>query len=176
LHNVSEFMRQECAAERRLGCVLAGIKGNVGTRGIREGVDGARRFGGLVAGVDADVAEVVAEAGLEESARGGVKGVPGGAENVGDDVRNMRWGCGSAGAAVDCRLSLFLLALVTHLAVVGTGAWSRSREAGMRAHDGVGNVVGCAFVRVVGIADGEFGLNHTRAQKFLDCLIPCLLL
>jgi len=40
----------------------------------------------------------------------------------------------------------------------------------------VGDIVGFAFFAVVGIADGELGLDVAGAQELLYGLIPCLLL
>jgi hypothetical protein len=44
------------------------------------------------------------------------------------------------------------------------------------AHNGVGNIVGFAFFRIVGVADSELGLDKAGAQEFLNGLIPRLLL
>jgi hypothetical protein len=46
----------------------------------------------------------------------------------------------------------------------------------VHAHDAVGNLIGFALVGVAGIADGEFCLNQSAAQKGLHGLVAGLLL
>ena len=66
LHHMRQFVGQQAAS---FGCgrsELAGSKGDVGAHGVSESVNGTCRLGGAGVGVDADIAEVVSEAGLEE--------------------------------------------------------------------------------------------------------------
>jgi hypothetical protein len=44
------------------------------------------------------------------------------------------------------------------------------------AHDGLGDIVGFAFCGVVGVADGELGLDQAGAQEVLDGLVASVVL
>jgi hypothetical protein len=155
---------------------LALVENDVGAGGVSVGLNGLGGSGGFRAGVDADVAEVLAEARLEESASGSIKRMAGRAEYIAYDTGNVggsRWCCS---AALDCWLRLFLMALFAHLAVARAGTWRRCRGAGVGAHDGVGDVVGFAFRGVVDAADSELGLDLPRANELLHGLVADLLL
>ena len=77
MNDVGQFVGEEGAARVRGGGILAGGKGDVRAGRVGVGIDGASGFGGVRVGVDADVAEVMAEAGLEEGACGGVERMAG---------------------------------------------------------------------------------------------------
>jgi hypothetical protein len=117
--------------------------------------------------VNTHVAEVVAEARLEERTSGGVEGMARRTKDVADDARNVDWSSGRGSAALDCWGGLFQLAFFAHFRAFGAGAGSASGF----AHDGAGDVVGFAFFGVVGIADGELSLKETGAKKLLHGLV-----
>lgn len=52
----------------------------------------------------------------------------------------------------------------------------RSGGPSVRAHDLMSNPIGFVLFGIVGLADGQLGLDQTAAQKFLYCLVPSLLL
>ena len=145
LDDVCEFVGKEVAAGGGVGGVVVVGEDEVVADGVGTGVDGACRAGGLGAGVDADVGEVMAEAGFEVGASFGVERGAGGVEDGMDDGRG-----GGSGSCGDRR---------------GGGAVDDWRDRGCEGGrvrgggtgDGVGDVVGFLFVVVVGVADGEGG-------------------
>ena len=60
-----------------------------------------------------------------------------------------------------------MLALFAHFFAGRAGAGSACGF----AHDGAGDIVGFALLRVVGIADGELGLDVAGTEKLLDRLV-----
>ena len=150
---------------------LAAAKHNVVSESVGVGVNGAGGVGGRRIGVNAHMAEVVAEAGLEEGASGGVERMAGGTEDIADDARDMGRGGRRRGAALDGGDGLFLLALFAHFCAGRAGTW----DTGGFAHDGAGNVVGFALFGVVGIVDGELGLDQTGAKEVLDGLVASVM-
>src|SRR6266513_1863748 len=155
-YNMSKFVGEEGAARVCGGRILTGGENDVRAGSIGMSVDGAGRVGGVRVGVDADIAEVVAEARLEEGACGGVQRMARRAENVTDDAGNVGWSGGGGSATANGGLRLFLLALFTHFFAGRAGAGC----AGVLTHDGAGDVVGFAFFGVVRIAHGELGLEE----------------
>jgi hypothetical protein len=173
---VGELVGYQGAAARRVRLVLIVGENDVVARGVSIRLNGTRRGSRLLAGVNADVAEVLAEAGLEKGAGGGVERMSGRTEDVAHHAWEVRGGRWPGGAALDSWPRLFLLALCAHFAIVGAGTWGRRREVGVGMHYGVGKLVGLAFFGVGGVADGEFGLNETEAQQLLYGLIAHSLL
>jgi hypothetical protein len=122
--------------------------------------------------VHAHLAKIVTEAGLEEGAGGGVERMAGRTEDIAynaGDMGGSRW---RGDAATNRGLSLSLLAFFAHFPAVGAGARGGCGKASRLAHDGVGDLVGFSFFGVVGIADGELGLDIAGAQELLHGLIP----
>ena len=89
MNDMSKFVGEEGAAGAGVRGVLASVEGNMRAYGVRVGVDRARGSGGCRIGVDADVAEIMAEAGLEEGASGGVERMARRTKDVTDDAWDM---------------------------------------------------------------------------------------
>src|SRR5215472_1768403 len=98
LRDVGELVHEQAPAAHGSGGVAVAIEDDVLADGVGLGVNGACRGGGGFSGVDADVAQVAAEALFHGVADGGVKGFAGSGEGL-VDLRG-RAGIGSGGNAV----------------------------------------------------------------------------
>lgn len=140
-------MGQQSLAALRMRRILIGGEDDVAAGGIRQRLDrlgGGCRFG---IGVDSDLAEVMAEAGLHEGADGGVERLAGGAQRIVDDRR--RRGLFRAARFDPLRLQWFRLTLGT-ARPASAGALELRRRG---AHHPFGDAVGFLFVEVSGGAD-----------------------
>src|SRR5712691_7204023 len=72
LQDVSQLVGQNPFSFYGRWGITTRVENHVSTNGIGQSIHGPRRFGSRGVGVDADAAEVVSEAGLEEGARRGV--------------------------------------------------------------------------------------------------------
>jgi len=91
LHYVSQLMRQQVPTHACSRHVLLHRKSDIFAHRIRQRIHCPCRFGRPCIRVDADAAEVVAEAGLEEGAGGGVERLAGRAQYFVHDGRHFSW-------------------------------------------------------------------------------------
>src|SRR5271166_2805326 len=86
---MGEFMRQQSLTGVRAGSVLPAAENNVRPRGVGQRVDafgGSRR---LIVGMDADMGEIPAEAGLEERAALRIERLAGRVQHLVDDAGRL---------------------------------------------------------------------------------------
>jgi hypothetical protein len=99
LHGVAQLVGKQTAARGGLGIVLPGGEDRVLADGVGQGMHGLRRFLGTRPGMDADGAEVVADARLHEGAGVRVKGAASGAKRLMHDGRRLDWPDRTGGVA-----------------------------------------------------------------------------
>lgn len=141
LHRVRELVGEQAAARVGAGRVRATRERDVRAGRVRRGADRARRAIGAIVVVDADAAQIVAEARLEEAPGRGIERLRGTCQHVVDDRRcRCRPGSGHHG---------------------GSGG----------VHHCIGDPIGFMLQPIIGATDRELGLGaeHTLvAQAALE--------
>jgi hypothetical protein len=105
LHDVREFVREQFLSFAEVRCILSRAKHDMAPNGVPQCIDRPRRLRGLWVRVNADLAEVVSEARLEEGPRLRVQRLARRAQNIVDD----RWSDGGMRAFCCVALQGFLL-------------------------------------------------------------------
>jgi hypothetical protein len=96
LDGVSQLVGEEPPPGRGCRLVPAAAHDDMPANGVRAGMHRCRGAAGLLVGMDADGAEVLAEARFHEGPRGGIEGMAGGSQDlVHDRRRRSRYRAGT---------------------------------------------------------------------------------
>src|SRR5258708_27044030 len=115
LRYMHQLMCKQLLTLGGVGCVLPGVKYDVPPNSVGRCMDSLRGIFRACIGVNTYTAEIMSEARLHESARGGVQRLPRRAE----DLLNDRWNLTHYQRASGCALGCSLVSLATRFTLVG---------------------------------------------------------